>query len=107
MRPLVTAAGAGSLSSLLVSLAGDLLRDTPHVLPTPSELCSVLPPLPEIWSPDPYSIAIGFAAGITVGSLVGPLFDLLVVIRLAWARFIRARLGLGAGYSGPLYRILG
>ncbi|CAL1137652.1 unnamed protein product [Cladocopium goreaui] len=99
MRPLVTAAGAGSLSSLLVSLAGDLLRDTPHVLPTPSELCSVLPPLPEIWSPDPYSIVIGFAAGITVGFLVGPLFDLLVVIRLAWARFIRARLGLGAGYS--------
>ena len=107
MRPLVTAAGAGSLSSLLVSLAGDLLRDTPHVLPTPSELCSVLPPLPEIWSPDPYSIVIGFAAGITVGFLVGPLFDLLVVIRLAWAQFIRARLGLGAGYLGPLYRILG
>ena len=107
MCPLVTAAGAGSLSSLLVSLAGDLLRDTPHVLPTPSDICSVLPPVPEIWTPNPYSILIGFAAWVLAGFLIGPLFDLLVVIRIAWARFIRARLGLDASYSVPLFRILG
>ena len=104
MRPLVTAAGAGSVSSLLVALAGDLLKQhTPPVWASPSEICSVLPPLPETWTVDPTSLLLG----ILIGLLAGPLFDLLVIVRLSWARFVRARLSAPGPVKEPFHRVVG
>ena len=103
MRPLVTAAGAGSVSSLLVALAGDLLKQHTPVWASSSDICSVLPPLPETWTVDPTSLLLG----ILIGLLAGPLFDLLVIVRLSWARFVRARLSAPGPVKGPFHRVVG
>lgn len=99
MRPLATAAGAGSLSSLIVALAGELLRSPVPV--APPELCSLIPPLPTVWVLDYPSLLLG----ICVGLLLGPAIDLVIIIRLSWGQFVRARLG--SPPRGPLYRVLG
>ena len=104
MRPLVTAAGAGSVSSLLVALAGDLLKQhTPTSWIPPPDICPLLPALPEPWTIDPTSLLLG----ILIGLLAGPVFDFLVIVRLSWARVVRARLSAPGPVRGPFHRVIG
>ena len=100
MRPLTTAVASGSVSSLVFALARELLTANPVVTPelSSSEICSLIPPAGQL-NIDYQS----FLLGILVGVLVGPVLDLLILLRVSWTRALHSR-GLG---SRTLYRILG
>lgn len=98
MRPLVTAAGAGSLSSLLLTVLRDIhfgdIQTFAGPPPVP-ELCSLIPPAS--WSVDWPSILIG----ICIGLLLGPILDVLVVARVALARWARTQIAPLRAQPGP------
>ena len=93
----LVAYAAGSLSSWVLSTAfQEGLWSGP-----PSDLCSLIPPpQPDLPAFDPASLFLG----ILIGLLLGPLLDLILLIRLAWSRWIRQHLGAAA--HRPLIRIL-
>ena len=86
MRPLQAAVASGGVSSLVVSLARELLRSDP--LPHfGAEVC--LPPLLEDhWRPDWTSLWIG----IGIGFALGPIIDTLFVLRQSWVGVVQRSL---------------
>lgn len=104
MRPVPLAVASGSLSSLVFAFAKELflgnLREPDFNPPaTSSELCSLLQPTPS-WQLDHCSLIIG----ILVGFLLGPVLDLVVLLRISWVRFVRGQGRLSGGRA--LFRIL-
>ena len=95
MRPLQAAAASGGFSSLVVSLAREVLRsDYPTFAP---EVC--IPPLLESgWKLDCRSVCIG----ILLGLALGPVIDTIFVIRQAWFGALQR----GARNSRAAFRIL-
>ena len=104
MRPVVTAAGAGGLSTLLLSVLRDINFGDNNKLWGPynsgTELCSLLPPVS--WSLDWPSLAIG----IFIGILLGPILDLLIILRITWVRWARSYLAPLPVARRPLSRVL-
>ena len=86
MRPVTAAVGSGSLTSLAIAVAKEILwSDRMPPLPGPSEICPVLEGLvPPPWAFDLYS----FALGICVGLAILPFLDFLILVRLAWGRLV-------------------
>ena len=86
MRPLQAAAASGGVSSLVISLARELLRSDlgPPFIP---EVC--LPPLLEDrWTPDWTSLWLGIA----IGFAAGPIIDTLFVLRRSWVGAVQRTL---------------
>ena len=88
MRPLQAAVASGGVSSLVVTLARELLRSELQP-PFPTEVC--LPPLlEEQWNLDFRSLCLG----ILIGFAAGPIIDTLFLVRQGliggWQRTLRA-----------------
>lgn len=102
MRPLPAAVASGSLSSLLISFVREAFRGDP-LLDRVVDSCPITPLVEFIdphWRIDWFS----FTVGCLVGLLVGPVIDLLFVLRHQWLRFFRLQIrGLGRSVS---YRVL-
>jgi hypothetical protein len=101
-RSLAIGATSGSFTALLLRLfsaavdpqscpASDLICDCPHCLELPQLLIQGL---------DIYSLLIG----IVVGLPIGPVLDLLHLVRQSWAVWLRSKLAQLAEEK-PLYRL--
>lgn len=78
-RPVAVGSASGVASSLILSILGNLARETPfepvvHCLDTPSGIN---------WEEIPWAI---FLAGVLTGVLLGPLVDLVWLLRQKWRR---------------------
>ena len=97
-RPLQVSLVGGSLASIALRAAEQLLGPAAEpFLPTAS--CPLCPLDEDGWH------APSFLWGLLVGLLLGPVIDFLFYLRVAWGRFVRARL-LPSVSCGPLFRIL-
>lgn len=106
MRPVAAAVGSGSLTSLAIAVARELLWvDSSQGISVPSPSLPDYPPFRELvaseWRLDFYSLSLG----ILVGLSLGPLLDLLFFLRISWTRFVHQVLRAGA--TRQLYRVLG
>lgn len=80
-RPVAIGSASGVFSSLLFQLARDLARDTPLEPVVPYLECSGL----EGSENFPWAI---FAGGIAIGVCIGPLVDLVWLLRQKWRRWL-------------------
>lgn len=99
-QPLAVGAAGGSLASFLLRLAADTFtQDHPFIADT-LESC-VCPALiyPSI-DLDTKSVIIG----IFIGLILGPLLELLVLVRQWWAQLVRHNLVALARSRAPLYK---
>ena len=107
MRPVTAAVGSSSITSLVIALAREFLWVDPQGgalgLPAAPELaCPVgdLLRVADSWQLDWSSVFLG----ILIGLSLGPALDLLLVLRVGWARLVQQYLRGGA--ARQLYRIL-
>ena len=104
-RTLTVGAASGSLSAIGFRVLSELLRSDPPLPECPScPLCPDLAGIP-IELPgrlDLFSILVGLALGLAIG----PLLDLLYLLRQTWRVWIRTRLGeLARRNPEALYRL--
>ena len=103
-RSLAVGATGGSVSAIFLRLLSAALDS-----PAPScdcdcgecPLCADIPSL-VLQHLDLFSLFVG----ILVGLLIGPLLDLVQLIRQSWAVWLRSRLSQLAAEEKPLYRIV-
>ena len=107
MRPVTAAVGSSSITSLVIALAREFLWVDPQGgalgLPAAPDLgCPVtdLLRVADTWHLDWTSLVVG----VLVGLSLGPVLDLLLVLRVAWSRLVQQYLRGGA--ARQLYRIL-
>ena len=102
MRPVLASVASGSVTGALLTFARDIASQNFQLppAPTPSEVCSLIPPLPQSWTLDWTS----FLIGLCIGCLFLPLLDLLLILRLAWIRALRHTIPNRP--LGPLHRIV-
>ncbi len=101
-RSLAIGATGGSISALLWQVASDLFQESTGlecpVCPVPLECISEIGWERLDWP--------SVAFGVLLGFFLGPIFDLLYVIREGWRLWVRERLGaLVGGNNRPLYRL--
>ena len=105
-RTLAVGATSGSLSALILKLlSGALNSGTSPATPFECPLCPELPDLLLLGSfqIEPYSLALGLCIGLSIG----PLIELLYLLRQTWRVWLQSRLaGLAAAERpGCLYRL--
>ena len=102
-KSLALGAAGGSASTFLLGV----LRYLAHE--------EVLPPVPECFCPETTTIDLEFQqpqvyvflAGLSLGVLLGPIVDLVWILREKWRRFVWARLGATHGpLQKPYYKVL-
>ena len=104
-RTLTVGAASGSLSAIGFRVLSELLRSDPPLPECPS--CPLCPDLVDIPIELPerldlFSILVGLALGLAIG----PLRDLLYLLRQTWRVWIRTRLGeLARRNPEALYRL--
>lgn len=99
--PLALGVAGGSLSSILFRFASELVQehwDSPLLEPAISCACNELSGY--FWGLDSRSLIIGICIGFTLG----PLLELLFLIRHWWASVVRRQLLILGRISGPIYR---
>lgn len=101
-RSLAVGATGGSLSALLWQLASELISDPPTfecpICPVPLDCITELSWERVDWP--------SLALGVLLGFFLGPLLDLVYVIREGWRLWIRERLSALFGTAPrPLYRL--
>jgi hypothetical protein len=103
-RALAVGATSGSFSVLIFRLlSGAFAPGVP--LPEPFE-CPVCPEAPEwlllgSWQIEPYSLGLGLLLGVSVG----PILELLYLLRQTWRVWLQSRLVQLAEKPGCLYRL--
>ena len=105
-RPLTLGAAGGSFSAIVWRLLTETVQ-SPIPVPVSVEcpLCDCpLPTLPSFsWaSLDLLSVAVG----ILVGLSLGPLLDLLILLRASWRWWVRTRLRDLVARQGEWYRLV-
>ena len=80
-RPVAIGSASGVLSGLLIQFARDLTRDTPLEPVVPYLSCSGLD------TTDNFSWVV-LLGGICIGLCIGPLVDLLWLLRQRWRRWL-------------------
>lgn len=84
-RTVSVGAASGSVSAILLRLLSEFSAEPLH--------CPICPDCPDLglWLPegvDPFSLA----AGVAIGLLLGPLLELLHLVRQSWRRWLHSRL---------------
>lgn len=105
-RALTVGAASGSFTAIGFRVLSELLRSTPPHPECPGcPLCPELPEIPIIELPERLDLA-SILVGIAVGLSIGPLLDLLYLLRQTWRVWIRTRLGeLARRNPEGLYRL--
>ncbi len=105
-QSLVLGAAGGSFSSLLFALLRQVVFEDPTKLePALSSVKECICGFDLDWW-DRQSIQI-FLTGLLVGILIGPVVDLLWIVRERWRRFILSRVVAGASASPrALYKVI-
>ena len=100
-RPLQVSLLGGSLASVAWRILEEGFQHAaPGLFECPD--CPALHFLPPVVQLDVPSLAIG----VCIGLVVGPLIDLLYLLRVWWSAFVRERFRIGRATPAPLYRVL-
>ena len=102
-HPLVVGAAGGSIGSLLFSLARQFLEEPLGAVVQPALqecLCGI------DWDLEGQTVKV-FLLGLLCGILLGPIVDIIWIVRERWRRFVAARvLGGGLSSSRALYKVI-
>ena len=105
-RALTVGAASGSFTAIGFRVLSELLRSSPPLPDCPGcPLCPELPEIPIIELPERLDL-VSLVIGIVVGLSIGPLLDLLYLLRQTWRAWIRTRLSeLARRNPEALYRL--
>ena len=99
-RTVALGATSGSISALLFRLAADALAADPQLPSFDCPICPELPiPIPE--QLDGFSLLVGLAIGVSLG----PILELLYLLRQSWRCWVQSRLAKLARQPQHLYRL--